>query len=201
MRVECLIDLGIMSRLPGTSSPAELAPRDILICSWELPPGFRRIPSGKREARDAVCASLPLIRCLARQDRRRRTESKGGVKRGRKTIIRLIRWLSSKNGDSSPRSRWATVGHFLPSPFLFPLDIAGRWRVPKFRANLDLRHRGKSYVPLAILSLSLSLSRVFTLLAGYQAAMFLYHRLYTLIAYVLGVAKRLDVPDTFRKQL
>jgi len=158
MRVECLIDLGIMSRLPGTSSPAELAPRDILIRSWELPPGFRRIPSGKREARDAVCASLPLIRCLARQDRRRRTESKGGVKRGRKTIIRLIRWLSSKNGDSSPRSRWATVGHFLPSPFLFPLDIAGRWRVPKFRANLDLRHRGKSYVPLAILSLSLSLS-------------------------------------------
>ena len=159
MRVECLIDLGITSRLPGTSSPAELAPRDILIRSWELPVfAESQAGRGKREV-PYVPAFRLFVASLARIDDEEQ-RVKEGVKRGRKTIIRLIRWLSSKNGDSSSRSRWATVGHFLPSPFLFPLDIAGRWRVPKFRANLDLRHRGKSYVPLAILSLSLSLSHL-----------------------------------------
>jgi len=65
------------------------------------PTRFSQNPTGKREGMPYVPYLRLFVANLAREDRRRRTRGEWGDVRGRKTIIRLTRWLSSENGDSS----------------------------------------------------------------------------------------------------
>lgn len=111
---------------------------------------------GSERCRMCQPASPPPTAYSSRSSLARIDDGEQGVKREwkgeRKTIIRLTPVVELRERRLESSLGVSNCGPFSTfPPSSAPLDIAVRWRLPKFRANLDLRRRGKSYVPPAVL--------------------------------------------------